>query len=276
MDLQNSYQINLKNLIKNFHIRNTIHLILQAIIMSIFGYYYFTKDWATEIEVTIKSIFSPDDKANKEVIPVTIGCLKLGCKLSLLISAGIMIWRVVYNMKYLKFFDGNVEWFNNYTFYITYSLVTPILCTMIEDKNYQFYQYFIYAEIYSAYIMAFAFVLVLGIFFFYCLIGSIGGTREVGRGYEGNTQVTYYEYTDSIDFGCGGSKIRKIVNCSYKLLTVLGCFIPILIVVFLNCYLTKIFVLVELMFNIYIRYYIHKIKQFLKKQNNSINDNRLI
>ena len=56
METSNLLQTEIKNYITNFHIRNGIHIILQLFCIFIFGYYFFTKDWQTEIETTIKSI----------------------------------------------------------------------------------------------------------------------------------------------------------------------------------------------------------------------------
>ena len=91
-----------------------------------------------------------------------------------------IVWRIIYNLKYIKFFDGNITWFNNIIFYILYSLGSSTLCTIVRDKNDPNYIYIVCAEVYSAFIMGFgSFLLVLFWFEPYGLV--LGAPRRLGE-----------------------------------------------------------------------------------------------
>jgi hypothetical protein len=264
-NLNNSKTPETIKLIQKFHLINYIQIIFQLINMVIFFIYLLKVDIYEVIKSSIEVILKEEDKANKDVNGILIFCLKFGTYFSFPGFLFGIIVRLVYNYRYIKFFDGSVIWLNNFLFYIFYSMVTPILCSMVEDKNSESYMYFIYAEIYTSFIMGFTVIIIALILVFFCFINTVGGTTEVGRSYVGHTEIIYYEYNDSHDFGCGNSCIAKIIKFSYKLLTIVGIIFPILILVLLNNYFSKIFVILEIISNIFVFISIKNIQNQLKK-----------
>lgn len=253
------------NKIRNLRIGSFVHTGIQLVIVIIFACYYKKYDVIQEIYDSLETILPESDKANKDTLPILRGCLRVSLSTCIFVAIGLMIWRNIYNLKFVKFFDGNAVWFNNLIFYVFYSMATPILCTMITDKKDPFYQYFVMAEIYSAFIMGFPIVIIALILVWY-LWCSTAGTREVGRGYQGNTTIIYYEYNETADFGCGGSKIKKVARWGYKLLTVFGLIMPALIAICLDNYYIKAICVIEVCFNIIIFYLIKKIQVNLENE----------
>ena len=101
----------------------------------------------------------------------------------------------------------------------------------------------------------------------------VGSHREVGRRWEGNTQIIYYELTDTHEIGCGDTCIGKIVNFTYKSLIMFGIVVYFLILIAFNDILTKILVVIEGCFNIYTFVIIKITQKFLKINNNNTNSN---
>ena len=133
----------------------------------------------------------------------------------------------------------------------------------MRDKNDPNYIYIVCAEVYSAFIMGFG-VLFIG-FILVCALWSIAGsTEEVGRGYQGNTTIIYYEYNDTGSFGCGGGSIAKIIRYTYKFMTIFGVAFPVLIIICLNRWLMKTAVILEVGWNIFIFVNIKMIQKHLK------------
>lgn len=252
--------------IKHMRITSFICCAIQIIIIATVLYYFFENDWNQEIEENLLIAF-PDDSSKEnyeQVKKITRFCLIFCLKSSFFISTILIIWKIIYNIKYLRFFDGNVNWINNYSFYVFYSMTTPIYCTLVKSKDYIFYDYFVYAEIYSAYIMAFAFLFSLLVIVWFFAINNIGTTREVGRHWEGNTQIISYEFVDGPDFGCGCKYVKKIFGCSHRMLNLFGLIILCLLIAGMNNYFVKVSVIIEFVSNIYLYIIIWDLRKFLK------------
>jgi len=245
--------------------------IIQILIIGTIFYYFSLFDWKREIEENLKIAF-PDESKNshKEVEAITKYCLIYSLYASFCFGIFFVIWRVIYNLKYLRLFDGNVNWINNYCYNIFYSMTTPIFCVIIKDKDYEFYDYFVYAEIYSAFIMAFAVIFSLLVIVWFFVINNMSQTRETGRHWEGNTQVISYEFTEGPDLGCGCYYVKKIFGCSYRLLTLYGILMLGLLIAGMNNYFIKVLVIIELLTNIYLFWLIRKLKISLKNQNENL------
>ncbi len=257
--------------VQTFFKFSLIHIAIQLSIIIIFTYYFFSFDINQEIKDSLETIFPKSDKSKStnDVVPILIGCLTFGMYTCLPVVIGTIVWRTIYNLKYIKFFDGHITWFNNIIFYIIYSLGSSILPAMVTDKKDEFYQVIAAAEVYSAFIMGFAIVFIGYILVFSLWASAAAGTTEVGRGWQGNTQIIYYEYNETEDWGCGGSKIAKIIRCTYKMMTIFGLAFPVLIIVYLNNWLLKVFVILELGWNVFMFVNIKLIQKHLQ---NSAND----
>ncbi len=250
--------------VKTFFKFSLIHIAIQLLIIIQFIYYLFSFNIYQEIVDSLELMFpkSSSTKSENEYTSLLIGCLNFGMYICLPITLSTIVWRIIYNLKYIKFFDGDIIWFNNIVFYIIYSLGSSILCAVVTDKKDPNYIYIAAAEVYSAFIIGFG-VLFIAFILVWALWGGVGQT-EVGRGWEGNTQIIYYEYNDTGDFGCGGSKIAKIIRCTYKMMTIFGVAFPVLIIVYLNNWLMKVGVILEVGWNIFMFVNIKMIQKYLK------------
>lgn len=283
--MQQGYSLinNQKNTkLKKFKIVNYINSFFQLVILGLLLYLYFNLDWETEIANNIKLIFpDKEEKNHKEVRALTVFSLRYGLKSSFFIIVGLIIWKFVYNFKFLKFQNNDVNWYNNFYFYIFYSLTSPIYCTLLNkfpseipifNNNNLFYEYSFYLEIFAAYIMVFAILLSLLIIVWYFMINVIGSRSEVGRQYSGNTVTIYYENNEN-DYGCGCNYVKKIFGCSYNLLTIYGLLMLIFLIVGVSNYLLKTFVIIEMLINIYLYIVIRDLKILEKNiQRKIIND----
>ncbi len=260
-----------KRKIRKFRILSYISSIVQIGIIIFIFLNFLNLEWEKEIDDNIKLIY-PEDQTKKDDAGkrITIFCIKYGLKCSFILISCLIIWRNIYNYKYVKFFDGNVAWFNNYYFYLFYSTATPIFCTIAKNNSYSFYEYFVYGEIFSAYIMAFSVVLSLLVIVWFFFTSVIGETRETGRHWEGNTQVISYEYVDNGGGSCGCYFVEKIFGKGYFILTFYGYLILILLMIGMDHILFKFMVILEFLINCYVFWLIIDFKRFLKKFNVSI------
>jgi hypothetical protein len=272
MDINPSITDEKQKKLKRFHLINFISCGSQLIIIITIIYYFFNLDWMSEIKGNIKIAF-PEDGKDEQVKNLTIYSLKYGQNISFFLALGLIIWKFFYNFKFLNFFDENVTWINNTSFYIFYSMSTPVFCSIITDQNYSFYNYFVYAEIYASFIMVGAFLLSAIVFTFSCLVEMMGSTREVGRHWEGNTQVISMAYNnDGVDLGCGCGYIKKIMRGGYFLLSLYGFIMLGLLIVGMNIYFIKVFVGVELIINIVVFWSIKSFQKFLYKNKNNLRE----
>jgi hypothetical protein len=249
-----------------------IHIVIQLCISINFLVNICNFDPYNDSKKILDKYFPITDAANKDIRPILNASIFLSCRLVIPIALFILIWKIIYNIKYLKFFDGNVIWFNNFLFFMIYSLITPLICSMISDKNYYFYIYFEYALIYLTSIIGFPIILIMCIAAATCLFNLIGSQSEVGRAQQGNTVIIYYEMNDTEDIQCGGC-IGKIVKFTYKSLVIFGLIIYIMILIGFNDIFTKVFLIMEGSFNIYNFVNIKKTQNFLKLYNNEIQEN---
>ena len=105
--------------VKTFFKYSLIHIAIQLSILIIFAYYYFSYDISKEIIDSLETIFPKSDKkSNDDTIPILKGCLTFGMYTCFPIAICIIVWRTIYNFKYIKFFDGNITWINNIVFNI--------------------------------------------------------------------------------------------------------------------------------------------------------------
>jgi hypothetical protein len=266
------HEIQVKQKIDKFKKICYIHIAFQFFIIINFLINQLNYDTYFNAKNILEKYFPITEAANKDILPILRASIFLSCRFVIPISFLILLWKIIYNIRYLKFFDGNVIWFNNFLFYLLYSLITPLICSMISDKNNYFYIYFEYALIYITSILGFPILLIMLIAAATCLFNLIGSRSEVGRSQEGNTIIIYYENNQTEDIQCGGC-YSKIVKFTYKTLVIFGIGVYLMILIGFNDIPTKILLILEGGFNIFCFINIKKTQNFLKKYNNQIEEN---
>lgn len=266
---QNPYSDSkVKNSVDKFRKICYCHILIKFIIAIKILINLLNYDWYREAKRTLEEYYFPDpnEKTNKDILPILYGSVFLTGRAVVPLAIIIIIGRIIYNLKYLKFIDANnyVVWINNLLFYAIYSMITPLICCMITNKENYFYKVFIDIQGIFSFVICLPFLIILLIFLFHCFCNIAGSTREVGRGYRGNTEIIYYEYVDTEGIGWGGSCTGKICKWTYTLLIMLGFVVFVLMIVGFNDILMKILLIFEGCLNIYSYITIRKVREIVR------------